>query len=401
MSVTAALLIDRQDLPGAAGWRDSLTASGINTRYCVLPGYVEMLMRPPNLAVIPQAMLAAVQDWLAQNAGAPNAAEKLALRFRPAAPDSLPAMKLHDEAASLTEIPVMMRSDPALFGIVTTPAAGELRRRGVILLNSGGDHHIGPRRMYVTLAREWAKHGYVVLRMDLSGLGDSAAQPDRPLNELFPIGAIDDIRVAVEYLRSRHGVRDVTLTGICSGASHAVRAGMEGVMVERVLAINPLIFFWEGGSVNLDEVQPWEVVHKPAAYLGRIFSARAWRRLLFGDVSIWRVMQIYLNRPLMALQSGIRNLARRLHIRFKNDLGSELKHLRERGVRVAFVFSKGDAGMPLLQLQSGLSAKELGDRYNLRMIEGADHEFTRSHARAALGRALSEELYARNPGVQR
>jgi alpha-beta hydrolase superfamily lysophospholipase len=359
LSVTAALLVDRQDLAGATAWRDSLTASGINTRYCVLPGFVEMIMRPPNLAIIPQSMIAAVQDWLAQNTGTPSAAEKLAMRCKSNVPASLPVLHLRDEYAALTELPVMLRSDPGLFGIVTAPPAAELRRRGVILLNSGGDHHIGPRRMYVSLARDWAKHGYVVLRMDLSGLGDSAAQPDRPLNELFPIGAIDDIRVAVQYLRNELGVRDVTLTGICSGASHAVRAGIEGVLVERVLAINPLIFFWEGGSVDLDEVQPWEVIHKPSAYMGRIFSVHAWKRLLFGDVSLWRVIQIYMHRPAMAMQAWLRKGARKLNIPLKDDLGRELKQLKERGVRVAFMFSRGDAGMPLLQLQSGLSIEEL------------------------------------------
>jgi alpha-beta hydrolase superfamily lysophospholipase len=397
-SLTAALLIDRQDVPSAAGWRDTLSAAGVNTRYTTLPGFVEMIMRPPNLAVIPQPMLAAVQDWLAQNCAAISASEKLAMRCKSVAPAASPVLELRDEYASQTEFPVLLRTEPALFGIVTTPPAGEVRRRGVILLNSGGDHHIGPRRMYVSLARDWAKHGYVVLRMDLSGLGDSAAQPDRPLNELFPVGAIDDIRVAVQHMRDVLGVRDVTLTGICSGGSHAVRAGMEGVNVDRVLAINPLIFFWEGGSVDLDKVQPWEVVHKPGAYLGRVFSVAAWRRLLFGDVSLWRVIQIYLSRPAMALQSWRRKLARILNMPLKDDLGHELQQLKARGVRVAFMFSAGDAGMPLLQLQSGLSAQELGERYNLRTIDGADHEFTRSYARAALGRALSEELYAaRNP----
>jgi hypothetical protein len=50
--------------------------------------------------------------------------------------------------------------------------------------------------------------------------------------------------------------------------------------------------------------------------------------------------------------------------------------------------------MRLLQLQSGLSAEELETQYRVRTIDGADHEFTRSKARAALEQALSEEIYA-------
>jgi alpha-beta hydrolase superfamily lysophospholipase len=397
--VTDALVIDPLDLPGARAWSNALVAAGIRTQYVALPGFVEMIMRPPNLTAVPEAMIAAARDWLAQIRG-PRSGSMHALN----SPSGTAAFSatLHlrgDSAAVLAEQPVVLRSDPLLFGIVTDPAQGEIRRRGVILLNSGGDHHIGPRRFHVSLAREWAKRGYVVMRMDLSGLGDSAAQPGQPRNELFPIRATDDIRVAVDYMRSRHQLRELTLAGMCSGASHAVRAGMEGVKIDRVLAINPLIFFWQDG-LDVNDVQPWEVVHKPAAYLSQIGSLKAWRRLLFGDVSISRVARIYLNRPIMALRARLRDLARGMRIPLKNDLRLELKKLKKQGVRVVFVFSRGDAGMRLLELQSGLTADELAERYCIRTIDGADHEFTRSAARAALVQALSEELFA-PPAVAR
>jgi hypothetical protein len=104
---------------------------------------------------------------------------------------------------------------------------------------------------------------------------------------------------------------------------------------------------------------------------------------------------------MLALQSHFRNVARAVHIRLKNDLCWELKDLKARGVRIVFVFSRGDAGMSLLQVQSGLSAKELRTHYCIRTIDGADHEFTRSGPRMALERVLSEELFARNTGAQR
>jgi alpha-beta hydrolase superfamily lysophospholipase len=401
--VSDALVIDREDLPGARAWKDALSAGGIRTQYAVLPGFLQMMMRAPNLTVVPDAMIAAARDWLAQEHGVSSIAPvTVAVRPKPEAVSSSPVLRLGDDpAVMLAEHPVILRPEPLLFGIVTLPPEGEARRRGVILLNSGGDHHIGPRRLYVRLAREWAKRGYVVMRMDLSGLGDSAAHPGQPRNEMFPVAAIDDIRVAVECLRSQHAVHDITLVGSCSGASHAMRAGIVGVPVNRILLINPLVFFWEDGT-NMSDVQPWEVVHKPAAYLGRALSAESWRRLLFGDVSIWRVAQIYLHRPVLALQTQLRDLARALRIRLKNDLGWALKDLKARGVRIVFVFSRGDAGMRLLQLQSGLSAKRLAERGLIRTIDGADHEFTRSGARAALVQALSEELYAHDSaGIQR
>ena len=385
-TVSDAFFIDRDDMPGAVAWSEKLAAAGLRTKYSVLPGFVGMIMRPPNLTTVPQGMVAAAQEWLAELGGARSTVRT--------EPTPAPIMRLGTTGAdAVDEQPILLRNDPLLFGIATQPTKGEVRRRGVILLNSGGDHHVGPRRMHVWLARRWARRGYVVMRMDISGLGDSAAQPGEQRNELFPAAAVDDIRVAVNHMVERFALHDVTLVGMCSGASHAVRAGMEGVPVDRVLAINPLVFFWENG-LDVKDIQPWEVVHKPAAYMGQVFSLKAWRRLLFGDVSIWRVIQIYLNRPIMALQAVLRKFARVLHIRLKNDLGKELKDLKRRGVRVVFVFSRGDAGMRLLEIQSGLSSAELEKRYRIRTIDGADHEFTRSKARAALEQALSEELFA-------
>ena len=34
--------------------------------------------------------------------------------------------------------------------------------------------------MYVDLARDWAGRGYIALRMDLAGLGDSGTAPGQP-----------------------------------------------------------------------------------------------------------------------------------------------------------------------------------------------------------------------------
>ena len=395
-NLTDAFIIDRDDLAGAKGWSERLLAAGVTTQYTAMSGFVQMLMRPPNLTTVPRHMIAAARDWL----GA------LALKFAPVdaasphlseAPSVAPEIVLHsDSGSAISEHTVVLRSDPFLFGIVSVPQTGEVRRRGVILLNSGCDPHIGPRRLYVNMAREWAKNGYYVLRMDISGLGDSAERPGQARNELFPVEAIEDAKAAVEFMRSTYGVGDLTLGGICSGASHAVQAAFADVPVDRVLMVNPLIFYWQPGAVDVDEVQPWEVVHKPVAYLKLAFSAAAWRRLLFGDLSIWRVARIYLSRPLMALQAWIKKVARALRIRLKDDLWWDLKDLKARGVRLVFVFSEDDAGLSLLQIQSGMSRRRLQEDYALRMITGADHEFTRTQPRRELAQVLSEELYAFN-----
>jgi alpha-beta hydrolase superfamily lysophospholipase len=398
-SVSDMLIIDRADLPVARPWCDKFSEAGVRTRYQALSGFIEMMMRPPDLTVTPLEMLAATRDWIRELAGVPAAAvPEPVVRPVQSGPGSFSTL-LPSPGLGVTgpvEHPVFFGAERQLFGIVTEPSKDEVRRRGVILLNSGADYHIGPRRMHVSLARRWAQRGYSVLRMDLPGLGDSAKGSGRSGNEIFPPGAVEGIRAAVDLMRTEYGVRDLTVGGMCSGAFHSLQAAMEGLPVNRVLMVNPLNFFWEDGA-QTTAVQSWEVAHKPAAYRAQVLSPQAWRRVLSGDVNLWRVTKIFLHRPWFALQSRMQDLARRLNIQLGRDLARELDKIDSRGVRIVFVFSQGDAGLNLLQAQSGQSVETLSKRYRVRIIDGADHAFTRIGPRSALEHVLSEELFA-SPG---
>jgi glycosyl transferase family 25 len=281
-----------------------------------------------------------------------------------------------------------------LFGIVTQPPADEVRRRAVILLNAGADYHIGASRLYVSMARRWAQHGYVVLRMDLAGLGDSGTRPGRTDDDVFPSEALDDIRAAIAFLRSGYGVRDVTLAGLCSGAYHSLRGAVAGLPVNRILMVNPQNYFWKPGE-SLNDLQLAEVVHNPGVYRKRLFSPAAWKKLFTGDVNLVRIVKIYLHRPLLAAESSLRNMARRLRLRLPSDLGTELEEVVARGVRVVFVFAKDEPGIELLKLQAGTSVKRLAERCRIRTINSGDHVFTRSGPRAVMEKVVSDELFSR------
>jgi alpha-beta hydrolase superfamily lysophospholipase len=390
------LVIDGSSLPVSRGWVETLSALGVRAKYLALPGLIEMVMTAPQFATIPQQMIAAMRDWL----GNLVAAQSIGLarqHIEPPASASPAILKLPDigpEKHALVERPVFFTSEALLFGIVTEPRQGEVRRRAVILLNAGADYHIGASGMYVGLARRWARRGYVVLRMDLAGLGDSGTRLGRPDNEIFPPAALDDVRAAIEFLRSRYGVNDITLGGVCSGAYHALRAGVAALPVNRLLMVNPENFFWkEGMSVN--DMQMAELVRKPGVYRERMFTVAAWRRLSTGRVNVRYIARIYLNRVLLAVESTLRNAARYLRIRVPGDLGWDLEQIGRRGVSVVFVFARGEPGIDLLALLGGLSVKRLGDRCRVHIIDSADHVFSKSGPRAVLEKILSDELFAR------
>jgi alpha-beta hydrolase superfamily lysophospholipase len=383
------LVIDRSDLPAARAWTEKMSGLGAEIRYEVQAGTVEMMMAPPYFTVVPQAMVSATRTWLAQLL----ATLPKRLDAQPTTPAAAEAPQL-TLAGAVTERPLYFASDPPLFGIVAEPPKGELRRRAVILVNDGATHHIGSNRIHVSLARRWAQCGYVALRMDLAGIGDSATRPGLPDNEVFPAEAVDDIRTAIEFINTRYGIRDVTLVGLCSGAYHSLRAAVAALPVAKILMINPQNFYWKQG-MTLAELQLAEVVRNPTVYRERLFSMAAWRRLFAGEVQIWRIPAVYAQRMALALETAVRAVARTLRLRLPQDLGQELEEIVIRGVQVVFVFARGDPGFDLLHIHAGAAVKRLGARARIHIIEDSDHVFSRKTVRAALEKLLSDELLAR------
>jgi len=390
------LIIDRDDLPSARAWSERLQQLGVRTRYLVAPGFVKMMMTPPQYAQVPQDMLQAARAWLLGCFATPRHVPGLmavAARRAPASAElTLPGGT--DGANDVwREHPVSFGPAGMLFGIITEPCRDERRRGAVILLNSGADVHIGAARMYVSIARRWAGRGYVVLRMDLAGLGDSATRPGRPEDEVFPPAAIDDMRAAVEFVRARYGVGEVTLAGLCSAAYHTLQAAIAGLQVNRILMVNPQNFSWKEG-MEPGAVQLVDVVREMRGARERRLSLGTLQRLLRGQIDTRAVRRVYLQRARLAVEAAVREAARRLHVRLPRDLGSDLQRLVARGVRVVFIFARGEPGIELLQIQGGSAIRHLGDRCRVHIIDSADHTFTASGSRARMELILSDELFA-------
>ena len=401
-AVRSMLILDNDTLPSAKRWAESLSQSGIELQYETLPGLIEMAMTAPQFAVVPQAMIEVTRRWLTAFAVPPEAnptADLPTAQSDRACHDPSGEMELFlEDPASpqsmITERPAYIPSGATLFGIVTEPRADEKRRRAVILLNPGADFHIGASRMYVSLARRWARRGYYVLRLDLAGIGDSATGIGNVDDEVFPDGAIDDIRSAIEFMRSRYAISDMTLAGLCSGAYHALRAAVNGVPTNRILMVNPQNYFWNKG-MTLEQIQLAEVVHNPGLYRQRVFSLQAWRRIFKGQVDIGRIAGIYLQRLRLAGEAMLRAVGQRLGVKLAQDLGRELERIVAAGIRVTFVFARGEPGIELLRLQGGSAVERLGDRCRVRIVECGDHIFSRREPRSIMESVLSEELFIR------
>ncbi|MGH9917717.1 MAG: hypothetical protein ACRD6W_02410, partial [Nitrososphaerales archaeon] len=125
-----------------------------------------------------------------------------------------------------------------LFGVVTE-VEGDASPTTVVCFNTAKSRHIGPSRLWVELARQWACFGLRTLRVDLSGLGDSGNHPGQTRDVYYPVQAMDDIEDITGFAIPEHDPSRVVFVGLCSGAYHAVQGGL-ALGVQGVCVVNPL-----------------------------------------------------------------------------------------------------------------------------------------------------------------
>jgi len=121
---------------------------------------------------------------------------------------------------------VIFGPEKNLSGILTLPSAGRpgpAGLPGLLLLNAGLIHHVGPYRMSVDLARGLASAGFASLRFDFSGIGDS------PMGKTILTDrerGIIECQAAMDALSAGCGCASFVLIGLCSGAdnSHTLAA---------------------------------------------------------------------------------------------------------------------------------------------------------------------------------
>jgi pimeloyl-ACP methyl ester carboxylesterase len=255
----------------------------------------------------------------------------------------------------------------ALSAIITEPPpeARNPSAPGVVLSNVGMHSRIGPYRMWVELARKLAAAGYLVLRFDQAGFGDSEAQPS---SEPGVRGAAQEQTAAIDALQSR-GASGVVLIGFCSGVDPVHVASL---MDDRVV-----------GVVHIDGY----------AYPTLPFLLRRWtlRMLRF---STWRDALRRRIARLRALSSKAPPATPAVFDRVYPppfDLAAELRKLAARGVRMMFLWTRGrehefnHAG----QFYGMLKAHDLRGKVEVRVLEGCDHLFSSSSQRALLFDELS------------
>jgi alpha-beta hydrolase superfamily lysophospholipase len=373
------LLVDRDDRPADSTVDDRLTMLGSCVTHIRCAGTAEMLL-PPHLSKIPGNTLDEIDTWFGD------------WRTPPASLSPRPEIDLGDGGTvalhdNLQERAVRFGPGGRLFGMLVCPRDGVSPTSAIVLLNTGAGHNVGPHRLYVPLAREWAARGHLVLRFDLSGIGDSAASPDGTANIAYPYHMLDDAREAIALVRRHAPERPVRVAGLCSGGWLAFLAARLDPPVDAIAAINAPLYLRDGNRQWVSEGRAFE------RYQQSMRDPSKWVKALRGGASYAAFTRVAASA-----------LARRVAVRVSGALGdalpdglaNDLCSIARRRIRSLFVFSRGDNGLAYFQQHAPPALRRAGVRDFVQqlVIEDAGHAFRSRRAQRTLSRLLTEFVAA-------
>ena len=219
---------------------------------------------------------------------------------------------------------------PDEFPTATEPDAAAQRpdAPAVVFLNSGLLHRVGGSRMHVRMARRLAAQGYLCMRFDSAGLGDSDVRKD---SLPFEKSGVIETREAMDVLATSRGSARFVLMGLCSGADMAYWTALDDDRVVGIFQLDPFDYrtrryYLHVYGPKMLTLTPWLNMLRGRTYIG------AWIRNRFAG------------RPPEAAEETGAEMVQSPYARAfppRDEVARGLRVLRQRGVEI-FSFFTGE-----------------------------------------------------------
>jgi hypothetical protein len=272
----------------------------------------------------------------------------------------------------IRELAVSFGADHSSVGVLAEPETNErdVNLPTVILLNAGIVHRVGPHRLYVALARELAAHGFCVLRFDFCGIGDSVTSSD---SDAYIGRATTEVRQAMQFLTETVFATTYLILGFCSSVDVALNLILNDEKVHGAILVNG----WPTTEISATDVAAAHENIQARYYQRNIFVWRSWRRLLLGRSDFHAIKR--------AIMGFLRGRSRNHCRSVRRDAVSEVvrQAVRERGIRLLYIFSEGSVMWDIFQLVFGPRGKSITELegVELEFFECCDHIFTPAWSR--------------------
>ena len=176
--------------------------------------------------------------------------------------------------------------------IVTRPPQGTPVRGGIVLSHGWSGFRSGPSGILTAFAREFAVLGYVSLRFDYRGRGESEGEG---LQATLTTMA-DDLVAAAAFLKRSEHLDRPAFCGLCSGGNVVIGTLKRLPTASRLLLLS-VYPFSDGDAFGRDVHRTLHYLH---LYWKKLLRPDTWSRLVRGDVSLRNVAKVifghFLNR---------------------------------------------------------------------------------------------------------
>ncbi len=392
------LIVARDDLQDDFTLQDRWKEQGLSVSYIRMSGFSDFLTSP-HKTKIPLLTTSSIVAWVKDNVDMsksgiedppPTALWSTIIPGRSYVPQ-----QNEMQASGIREKIVRFGREKSLFGILSEPVdqSASAGRPTVLLLNSGAVHHTGTNRLYVLLARHLAQQGISSLRMDIEGLGDSAADNLAEENGLYNLNFVQSVDSAMTYLKKNEGREEFVIAGLCFGsyASFHSTLKLPASGIVECIIINPLVFYWKEG-MSLDEPGLAQDLSTFKAYQRSTWQLNSWLKLFRGGVDLHRLVDVYKNQALSALRSALNGV-------FSDaaPLARDIEQASAAGVHLSFVIADQDPGYELLMLDARKAVKALSRRgvLSIDIIKNSSHTFPLRRSREVVIKQVTDNLKQR------
>jgi pimeloyl-ACP methyl ester carboxylesterase len=144
---------------------------------------------------------------------------------------------------------------------------------------------VGPGRLYVPLTELMNSLGYLVLRFDFHGLGDSEGELEEPMladvyNHIEVGRYVGDTLSAMRWLREQHGCKQFMLGGLCGGAITALLAAERDHSVASLLSLGMTVTLASNAATPAKYLTRAQLDSRRQGYYRRLLQPKSWWRLL-------------------------------------------------------------------------------------------------------------------------
>jgi alpha-beta hydrolase superfamily lysophospholipase len=377
------LVVARDDMPGEGPLPARLRALGADVTSTVWPGYADMMAEPHDAKLTPDT-LESITQWLAAAHPVAEPAAQEARTFE------WPAGW---HAGGALETPVAFGKGGDLFGVLSQPVASihpDRAGTAVLLLNVGGNYRVGPNRVYVKLARDLAASGYRVLRMDVTGIGDSRIEDGFSSDSMYRCDAVADVGAAIDMLRQR-GCERIFLLGICSGAYLAFQTALHDTRIDGQMIVNARLLEWDAGKNGPWQSSMQQYYKSTRYYKQKLLDGTVYARVLRGEVDVLGIARRFIDLGRARLRRAIDRMLGRAP---QEGVLAKMKHLSGRGVQTLVAMSEEDDGLDYVEFHLGKRGARMRGQPNFRMvlIEEADHTFSTVASQHALLKVVRGHL---------